>query len=91
MSKLSREGNYINEATFISTWNQMNKAHHTNNREIKSALHICQFRICGFDQLQVENIKKKKKKSRKFQKAKLDFVPHWQLLMQSLYHISYYK
>ena len=63
MSKLSREGNYINEATFISTWNQMNKAHHTNNREIKSALHICRFHICGFDQLQVENIKNKQKKN----------------------------
>ena len=60
MSKLSREGNYINEATFISTWNQMNKAHHTNNRGIKSALHIFRFRICGFDQLSIENIKKKK-------------------------------
>ena len=75
MSKLSREGNYINEATFISTWNQMNKAHHTNNREIKSALHICQFRICGFDQLQVENIKKKKKKIQKVSKSKTWFCP----------------
>ena len=73
MSKLSREGNYINEATFISTWNQMNKAHHTNNRGIKSALHIFRFRICGFDQLSIENIKKKK--IQKVSKSKTWFCP----------------
>ena len=55
------------------------------------SLPYLQIYICGFNQLQTENTSKKKKKnSRKFQKAKLEFATHWQLFTYHLHCISNY-
>ena len=42
-------------------------------------LHISKFCTQRLDQLQIKNIPKKKKNSRKLQKAKLEFAACWQL------------